>query len=63
MSDPVAVHFGENSQEQVAFKLMQNIAAVEQKEFHRAGHNPADRKWILETYRECLRSVRNPFID
>jgi hypothetical protein len=45
------VHIGENSPEQVAFKLLEQIAA------HENWHMP-DRKKILDTYAECLRAVR-----
>jgi hypothetical protein len=52
------VHIGENSPEHVAFKLFKEVAAVELY-----GNQPKapTRQWILDTYAECLRTVRDPF--
>ena len=61
MADNNAVHIGENSPEQVAFKLMQQIANVEGKEFYVLNGKQVDREWILRTYMQCLRASRNPF--
>ena len=48
-----------DSPEQVAFKLFLEVAKAEEV----AGAKP-DRKWILETYDECLRTVKkSPGID
>ncbi|WP_363349417.1 hypothetical protein [Methylocystis echinoides] len=47
---PVA-HIGENSPEQVAYKLFQTIAAYEACK---------TREAILDLYSECLLAVRNP---
>lgn len=62
------VHIGENSPEQVAFKLMETIAAVERKSISgtdpsglKAGWTKADRSWILRTYGECLTTVQNGY--
>ncbi len=62
MSDTSVVHIGENSPEEVAFKLMKAIAAGESKSLisSMAGPASADRKWILDTYAECLNVVRDP---
>lgn len=57
MSDD-AVHFGENSPEQVAFKMMQMIASVEGREEYGHGKNPVDREWILRTYAQCIRAIK-----
>lgn len=58
MADQAAdVHIGENSPEQVAFKLYREIAAAEL--YGSQPKNP-DRKWILDTYAECLLAVRMP---
>ena len=57
MSDS-AVHIGENSPEQVAFKMMQMIANVEKREEYGHGENPVDREWILRTYAQCIRAIR-----
>ena len=64
MADTV-VHIGENSPEQVAYRLLHEIAAVEAKSFSRTpstSYQSADRKWILDTYAECLNAVRNPHL-
>jgi hypothetical protein len=39
--------------EAVALRLFEIIAANERK-------TGADRKWVLDTYAECIRAVRNP---
>jgi hypothetical protein len=59
MADASVVHLGENSPEYVAYKLLLHVADAEKKHF--AGLHPtADRKWILDTYAECLDTVQNP---
>lgn len=54
------VHLGENSPEQVAFKLMQEIAITEGRYFDSdaRGEQHADRRWILDTYAQCLTAVK-----
>jgi hypothetical protein len=57
------VHIGENSPQQVAYRLLHDIANVEKKTLHSnpgQGYTAADRKWILKTYSECLAAVENP---
>ena len=56
------VHIGENSPEQIAYKLLLLIASKEGKllEGSYSDHATADRKWLLDTYAECLLAVRNP---
>jgi hypothetical protein len=50
---------GGHSSEQVAYMLLERIASCEGKAL--AGHgDKADRKWILDTYAECLIAVRRP---
>ena len=63
MADNTAVvHIGENSAEEVAYKLLKTIASNEGK--HLTGSMStaagAERKWLLDTYAECLLAVRNP---
>ena len=64
MAGEPVVHIGENSPEEVAFKLMQMIANVENKLLYYvdnpSGSNKsvANRKWILDTYAECKQAVR-----
>ena len=64
MADAPVVHIGENSPEQVAHTLMREIALVEQKSISsgqvQTGWTKADRKYILDTYAECLNAVKNP---
>jgi hypothetical protein len=52
-SDNTVVHIGENSPEQVAYKLMHDVFAHE-------NHQKLTREIILDTYAECLRTVRVP---
>lgn len=59
-SSNTIVHLAENSPEQIAYRLMTLIAAVEDRELYSHGKNPADRTWILDTYSECLQAVKNP---
>lgn len=51
-------HLGENSPEQVAFNLLEVISNNEKKELYAQGASPADRKWVLETYSDCLAAVK-----
>ncbi|HEY5065372.1 MAG TPA: hypothetical protein VIJ04_11210 [Xanthobacteraceae bacterium] len=63
MADASVVHIGENSPEHVAYRLMHDIATVEDKLLATSERNPqkvATRQWILDTYAECLRVVRLP---
>lgn len=60
------VHIGENSPEHVAYKLMERIAVLERKSIHNsipetAGWSGADRKWLLDTYAECLHAAKGGF--
>jgi len=57
---------GGKSVEEVALRLMEIIAHVEDKRLVRVGSNGAplspeiiaDRKWILDTFAECLTAAR-----
>jgi hypothetical protein len=63
MADAPVVHIGENSPEEVAYKLFQHIQSVEKMSLSaEPGGNwkRADRKWILDTYAECLAAIRAP---
>lgn len=53
MAENTVVHIGENSPEQIAYKLW-----TELNTFGRPA-NPT-RKWFLDVYAECLRAVRDP---
>lgn len=55
------VHIGENSPERVAHVLMHEIAQMEGKVLHRSPgerSETATRKWVLDTYAECLDAVK-----
>lgn len=58
MADQTVVHLGENSPEHVAYVLFEQVAQVEGKVLVKNGG--PDRKWILDTYAECLLAVKNP---
>ncbi len=60
MAEEAVAHIGENSPEQVAYKLMKDIANVEGKVLYK-DQNSVDRQWILDTYAECLQAVRKPY--
>ncbi len=45
--------------EGVALQLLVYTAHAEGKTLSGAGQKP-DRKWILDTYAECLKTVRQP---
>jgi hypothetical protein len=62
MADQAVLHIGENSPEQVAYKLMLDVARIEKRALHgdaSSGYTPADRKWLLQTFMECHYAVRN----
>lgn len=62
MADQAVVHIGENSPEQVAFKLLKEVARAEGKGLYDGAHGEKpDRKWLLDTYAECLIAVTSPF--
>jgi hypothetical protein len=50
MADNSVVHIGENSPEYVAYRLLKDIARVED--------GSKDRKWILDTFAECLHAAK-----
>jgi hypothetical protein len=60
MADEAVVHIGENSPEYVAFLLMRVIADVEGVKLYGGDRQAAQRQWVLDTYAECLRTVRAP---
>jgi hypothetical protein len=62
MADKDDVHIGENSPEKVALVLLGAIAAAEKKflwKISPSGSAP-EKKWILDTYKECLMAVKYP---
>jgi hypothetical protein len=60
MADVAMVHIGENSPEQVAYKLMQDIAKCEGTDLGADGDRAATREWVLTTFAQCLLTVRRP---
>lgn len=61
MSEQSVVRMGDNSPEEVAFKLLREIAGAEDRKlFGVGGKTQPDRKWILDTYAECIIAVRAP---
>jgi hypothetical protein len=59
MADTPVVHIGENSPEEVAYKLFRHIGTAESKGLG-ASSTTADREWILKTYAMCLETVTAP---
>jgi hypothetical protein len=61
MADAPVLHIGENSPEKIAYKLLHDVMTVEKKALvvHRqeGGITQADRKYIFDTYAECLHAV------
>lgn len=60
MSDNSIINIGKNSQEHVAYKLLELISLAEGKSINGGlGVINYDRKWILDSYAECIDVVRN----
>ena len=66
MADNTTVHIGENSPEHVAYKLLHDVMHLEKRTTtpHMAsrdgGATLADRKYLLDTYAECIMAVKSP---
>ena len=63
MADKAVVHIGENSPEKIAYSLLQDIMHIEGRTISPTsinGKTPVDRKWLLDTYAECIRAVTVP---
>jgi hypothetical protein len=54
MPEQIVARVGENSAEEVAYKLLFDIIRNER------GSKVSDRKWFLDTYAECLLAVKYP---
>ena len=52
-SNDMIVHIGENSPEYVAYRLMHDVRMAEKP-------NAINKKWLLDTYADCIRIVRAP---
>lgn len=49
----------ENTPEFVAYRLLERVAELEGVALSRGGKDkPASRKWLLDTYAECLDAAR-----
>ncbi|AKH44147.1 hypothetical protein FHS61_001466 [Altererythrobacter atlanticus] len=59
MADNSVVHMGENSPEQVAYRLMGLIARTEGYTLVGMGDAPP-REWIIKTFAACLHAVKAP---
>jgi hypothetical protein len=63
VAEAAEVHIAENSPEEVAFKLLYEIAEAEGMQMRLAGGTKKpDRQWILDTYAECIMAVRTPIV-
>jgi hypothetical protein len=61
MAGEPVVHIGENSPEQIAYKLMMHISKIEGVAMHSSpssGWRAGDRKWLLDTFKECIDAVK-----
>lgn len=61
MADQTTVHIGENSQEHVAHRLLHEVMLAEKKATGAAsadGWTRVDRKYLLDTFGECLQAVK-----
>lgn len=59
MSDKSVIHMGENSPEQVAYKLMGQLARTDGYTLGGMGEAPP-REWIIKTFSACLMAIRAP---
>lgn len=58
MADQTTVHIGENSPQQVAYRLFRDIMVAEGKSLREEDRtSKVNRKYILDTYAECLSAV------
>lgn len=61
MADQSEVQEGASPREEIAWRLMERIALVEDKRlFHDAQGKSASREWVLHTYSQCLKAVTDP---
>ena len=63
-SQPAVTH-PHNTSESIALNLFYTISHIEKKALHSgdmpAGWTRADRRWVLRTYGQCIRAVRQPY--
>lgn len=64
MTDATTLQLGETA-EQVALELLRMVMESEKRKFSevagRSDYQLGDRKYILDTYAECILAVRRPF--
>ncbi len=61
MSDTKVVNAGENTPEEIAYKLFIEVAHAEDvRTRYTGGERKPSRQWILDTYAECILAVRAP---
>jgi hypothetical protein len=61
MADTTVVHIAENSPEYVAYRLLVHVVHADGKTLGGGSRlATVDRKYILDTYAECLNAVQNP---
>ena len=60
MAGEIVTHIGENSPEEVAYKLLERVAFIENMEIAglQGSRQATSRKWLLDTYAECLHAVK-----
>jgi hypothetical protein len=59
MADSAVVHIGENSPEQVAYKLLLHMASIDGFTLQGLGDRPT-KEWLIKNYSTCLSAVQNP---
>lgn len=61
MADKLDVEVTGKSQAEIAYKLMEDVMRVENRNlYHNGTGEVADRDYILKTFSECMYSVVNP---
>jgi hypothetical protein len=62
VAESSSTHISENTPDGVALKLLYAVAHAEGKSLWSGSTAPdkPDRKWIFDTFSECLRTVRQP---
>jgi hypothetical protein len=58
MADKPNAVIGGKSPEEVAYLLTKDIADIEGRGLYPHADKPADRKWFLDTFAECLYAAR-----
>lgn len=62
MSDAKVVNAGENTPERIAYLLFRDVMQTEGKATYKSDKaEQVDRKYILDTYAECILAVARPW--